>query len=168
MKKDRIVYFAIPIFFLLMLIDVHLTRAFLTFSNGAYIWNVHLLLLSFMFGAQVFSKRYMIITSLVLGIIFDLYYIGVLGIYAIVLPLLVWAMYLLYDTLFENPFTMFFGMIILVTLQELATAGIQLLFHLTTINGAFFVARFLGPTLLINIGLFVLAYFPFKKLFAIE
>ena len=75
-------------------------------------------------------------------------------------------MYLLSGVLYRNVFTMFFGTVILVTAYELLTVSIQLLFNLTTVSWNFFIARFLGPTLLLNLLLFVIFVFPFKKLFA--
>lgn len=168
MGKKRIRYWAVPLFFLAMLVDAQLSRILLSVSKGEYIWNVNLLLLFLMFGVKKLSKRYMLLASLAIGIVCDFYYIGVLGIYAVIVPLMVWLMYLLYDMIYQNAFTMFFGMVILATLQEVALVSIQLLFGLTTINGAFFVARFLGPTLLINIALFIVGYFPLKKLFILE
>ncbi len=163
-NKELINYCAAPLFFILMLVDAHVTRAF----HGMYIWNSHVLLLLMMFSVKLLSKRYLITTALILGGIFDLYYIGVLGIYAVVMPLMVWAMYLLEDAIYENIFTQFFGMVILVTVFELFTMGIQVFFRLTTINPVFFVTRFLGPTLLLNIVIFFLLYLLYQRLFERE
>ncbi|GAA3017804.1 rod shape-determining protein MreD [Tetragenococcus solitarius] len=168
MSKVKKQYVAAPIFFLIMLLDSHLTRTFLSWSNEANIWKTHLLLLILMFCVPKFSKRYMITTAIILGGIFDLYYVGVLGIYAVSLPLAVWGMYLLYDLLYQNIFTMFFGWIILVTGYELAAAGIQVIFKLSSINPIFFATNFLGPTLLINILFFFIIYYIVKVLFRWE
>lgn len=154
--------------FLLMLIDAHSTRIFTGWSQGDYIWSVHFLLLLMLFSAASMPKNFMVILSLVLGSIFDLYYIGVLGIYAVTLPLVVWMMYLFYDTLYRNFFTYFFGMIILITGFEIVTLGIQYFFQLTGVQFVFFITRFLAPTLFINIVLFFILYYPLKKLFPRE
>lgn len=167
-KREKIQLFTGFFCFIVMLLDAHFTRALTDWGQGTYIWNTHLLLLLFLFGAATMSKRYMITTALIIGSIFDLYYIGVLGIYAVALPLVVWLMYVLSETLYQNLFTYFFGMIILVTGFELITMGIQLFFDLTVVNPIFFVTRLLGPTLFVNIMLFFLLYYPLKKLFANE
>lgn len=165
MSKVKKQYVAAPIFFLVMLLDSHLTRTLLSWSDAANIWKTHLLLLILMFCVPRFSKRYMITTAIILGGIFDLYYIGVLGIYAVSLPLAVWSMYLLSELLYQNIFTMFFGWIILVTGYELAAAGIQIIFKISTINPIFFATNFLGPTLLVNILFFFIIYYIVKVLF---
>lgn len=167
-KKDTVKYYAAPTFFILMLLDGQFTRLLENWSRNYYIANAHLLLLGLMCGCMVLSKRYMLITSVVLGMLFDMYYVGVLGIYMVALPLSVWLMYALADTLYRNVFTMFFGMIIFVTLFELVTLSIQMLFKLADVSDMFFISRFLGPTLLINMLLFIIFIFPFKKLFVIE
>lgn len=165
MKKETMNYFMAPLFFFVMLIDAHLTSTFISWSHDTYVWGVHLLLLLMLFSGNLLSKRYMILSALLIGSIFDLYYIGVLGIYAVALPLVIWLMYIMHEAIYQNILTRFFGMIILITSLELITAGIQALFNLTAINGIFFVTRFLGPTLLINIIFFFVLYYPMKRLF---
>lgn len=167
-KADYIKYFAGIFFFFMFLLDGQITRFLEKWTQDVYIASAHLCLLALLCGAKYLPKGYMITTAVIIGILYDLYYIGVIGIFAVGLPLMVWLMYLLSATLYQNVFTMFFGMIILTTSLELVTLGIQLLFKLTTVNSSFFVTRFLGPTLLLNIGLFILFVYPFDKLFNYE
>lgn len=166
MRKETLNYFMAPLFFFIMLVDAHLTNALTTWNQGTYIWSTHLLLLFLLFSSNQLSKRYMILSTLVIGGLFDMYYIGVLGIYMVALPLVVWLMYLMENVIHQNIFTYFFGMIVFVTAFDLITASIQVVFKLTTINGMFFITHFLGPTLLINIVLFFALYYPLKKLFS--
>lgn len=166
--KENVKYYAIPFFFFMMLVDGQATRLMEVWTKDAYVAKFHFLILALMCGCRALPKRYMVITALVLGCIYDLYYIGVLGIYAVALPILVWVVYGMSKTLYRNIFTMFFGLIILITGFELATLGIQLLFKLVSVNGTFFITRFLGPTLLMNMIVFAIFIFPFKKLFVIE
>ncbi|MDN6250850.1 MAG: rod shape-determining protein MreD, partial [Tetragenococcus koreensis] len=72
MNKVKKQYVAAPIFFLVMLLDSHLTRTLSAWSDGANVWKTHLLLLILMFCVPKFSKRYMITTAIILGSIFDL------------------------------------------------------------------------------------------------
>ncbi|MFY1067483.1 rod shape-determining protein MreD [Enterococcus sp. AD013-P3] len=165
-EKKYLPYYAAPVLFLLMLVDTQITRLFDTATQHVYLANAHLFLIALMVGCMSLSKRYMLIAGVVLGLLFDCYYIGAIGIYTVAIPFAVWMMYLLSGVLYRNVFTMFFGTVILVTAYELLTVSIQLLFNLTTVSWNFFIARFLGPTLLLNLLLFVIFVFPFKKLFA--
>lgn len=164
MVKDKKKIYIAFVFFLIMLLDAHLTRAFIAWGNGTNVWTTHLLLLVLMFCAPKFSRRYMLIVSIILGSIFDLYFMGILGVYAVSLPLVVWLMDLLSEILYQNIFTMFFGTIILITGYEVIVAAIQFLFKVSTISPVFFIAQVLGPTLLINMLFFFLLYFISSRL----
>ncbi|EEV34101.1 rod shape-determining protein MreD [Enterococcus gallinarum] len=169
MKKNTYLkYFAGAFFFLMMLLDGQLTRLLERWTQDNYIASAHLLLIAFLCGARYLPKNYLIIIALIIGCLYDLYYIGIIGIYAVAFPMIVWIMYILNKTLYQNIFTMFFGMIIFVTGLEMVTLGIQLLFKIATVNTSFFVSRFLAPTLLLNIILFVILVIPFMKLFKEE
>lgn len=165
MKKQYLAYYAAPTLFILMLVDSQLTRIFTNVTENVYLANAHLFLIALMVCCHVLPKRYMLITGLVLGLLFDTYYISVIGIYAVSIPAIIWLMYLLHSILYRSIFTMFFGTVILVTVYEVLPLLIQVLFNLTTVKVSFFISHSLGPTLLINLLLFVLFIFPFKRLF---
>ncbi|THE15846.1 rod shape-determining protein MreD [Enterococcus hirae] len=168
LKKDTMKYYLPIVLFLLILIDGHLTRMMISWSNGNYMASSHILILVLMFCSLTFPKRYMLITTIVLGIIFDSYYIGVIGIYAVAIPLLVFVMYAMKSVIHINIFTEFFSLIIFVTGYELFTLGVQMVFKLATVNSTFFITKYLGPTLLLNMLLFALLVVPLKKLFRDE
>lgn len=167
-KASYAKYYAIPFFFLMMLLDGHITLWIESWLKNQYTANAQLLLLAMLCGARYLPKNFMLLTAIVFGCLYDLYYIGVIGIYAVGIPLMVWLMYILANTLYQNFLTLLFGMIIFLTSLELVTWGIQLLFNLATVDSSFFITRFLGPTLLINIVLFLIFSIPFQKLFKYE
>ena len=67
------------------------------------------------------------------------------------------------DVIHVNIFTEFFSMIIFVTGYELFTMVVQLIFKLAVVNNTYFITRFLGPTLLLNMIIFVLFIFPLRN-----
>lgn len=148
-----------------MLLDAQLSQRLLNNGADPVVWRVHLMLIFMLFATRYLSRKYMITLSLCLGIVFDLYYLGLVGIYAVVLPLMIWLIYLVHKFLFQNIYNLFFGMIILVTSFEVLNLSLQLMFNLIHVDLLYFVTKVLGPTLLINIGLFCLSFFPAKKLF---
>ena len=165
MIRRNLYYFTPVLFFFLMLIDAHLTQIFIATSQNHYIWRAHLVLIAMLIAVKQLSKHYMITVALIIGSLFDLYYLGILGIYAVVFPVTIWLMYLIYGILFENDFNLFFGMIIFVTFFELFIVGLQLMFNLIRIDLIYFVTQLLAPTLLLNIGLYLLSMYPLKKIF---
>ncbi|MGM0126204.1 rod shape-determining protein MreD [Enterococcus sp. AZ194] len=168
LRKEYVKYYAPAVFFLLMLIDGQLTRSVGIWSNGGYLANVHILLLAVLCGCMTLPRRFMIITTIIIGIIYDSYYIGVIGIFSVALPVTVLCMYALAKTINTNVFTIFFGYIIFITSFEVISLVIQFIFKLAIIDGSVFIAQYLAPTLLLNMGLFVLLIVPFRKLFVIE
>ncbi|WP_288226115.1 rod shape-determining protein MreD [uncultured Enterococcus sp.] len=150
--------------FFLFLLDAHITRIIASLTDNVYVANAHLALLVLLILSRVIDERFLLGTSLFLGILYDLYYIGVIGIYAVIFPLLVLLFYLFKKTIQQNILTLFFTIVISVTLFELISLLLQSVFGLTGISGDFFVPRYLGPTLLFNILTFVILIFPLEKI----
>ncbi|MBM7712103.1 rod shape-determining protein MreD [Enterococcus xiangfangensis] len=150
--------------FLLFLFDAHVTQLATNLMNNTYVANAHLALLVLLIVSRVVNERFLLGTALVLGILYDLYYIGVVGIYAVIFPLLVMLFYLFRKTIQQNILTLFFTIIISVTLFESISLLLQTIFGLTGISSDFFVPRYLGPTLLFNILIFVILIFPLEKI----
>lgn len=165
LKKNRI-YFAPVLFFLLMLIDGQLTWASDAWTDGAYLASAHLVLLAFMMATQCFSKRYLLITAVIVGMICDSYYLGIIGIYTVALTGTVMLMFTFIRVIHMNLVTGFFGMIIFVTVYELIAVGLQVIFQLSNVLPTLFITKVLGPTLLFNMLIYVILAYPFKRLFS--
>jgi rod shape-determining protein MreD len=97
-----------------------------------------------------------------------MYYLGIIGVYAVGFPMVVWLMYLFHSLFYQNMTTLFFSWVISLTLFQLFTLGIQIGFKLARFDGQFFVVNFLGPTLLLNICYFFLFMWPLKSLFRLK
>lgn len=147
-----------------MLIDSHITALFTAMSQGIYLASSHFLLLLVLVASSYFPKRYMLITMLILGLLYDSYYVGIIGIYTVAFPLIAYLMYSMGNTMNNNVFTLFFGWIILITLFEVYVMAVQKIFEFSDVSTIFFVARYLGPTLLLNMITFIIFTLPFKRL----
>lgn len=170
MKRFKIQYltYLYLVFFLLMLLDAHITNFFTNFNHNTSVWQSELLLLVMLFAAGRLPQRYMILSALSIGILFDIYYLGLIGIYAVALPFVVWLMYLFHSIYYQNLMTLFFSWIVSLTAVQLITLGLQLLFKITVINGEFFVTNSVAPTLVLNILYFAVLMFPLKKIFKLD
>ena len=138
-----------------MLIDAHLTKSFETWTSNVYFASSHLLLLAFMFAVPNFSKRYLLITSLILGFICDSYYIGIIGIYTVALTISVMLMYTFKEVIQTNLLTGFWDRHF-TTLYELIAVLIQVAFHLADVSPILFITC-VGPYIAIEHG--VVCYF---------
>jgi rod shape-determining protein MreD len=163
-RKDQLKYVAPIIFFFLMLIDAHLTKTIETWTDNTYFASAHFLLLAFLFVVPQMSRRYLITVSLIIGFICDCYYTGIIGFYSVALTATVVLMFIFKDVIQTNLLTGFFGMVIFVTLYEMIAMLLQVIFHISNIHPLVFVTEVLGPTLLLNMLIFVLFSYLFKKL----
>ncbi|MGX7149572.1 rod shape-determining protein MreD [Enterococcus ureasiticus] len=167
-RKENVKYYAPVVFFLLMLLDGQLTQAARNITDNVYFANAHFMLLAFLMAVPNLSKRYLVITAVVLGMICDSYYIGIIGIYTVALTATVMMMYRFQRVVHTNLLTAFFGMIIFVTTYELIAVGLQIVFHISNVAPLLFITKVLGPTLLFNMLIFVVFSYPLKRLFANE
>lgn len=163
-RRTTLKYITPFLLFFLFLLDAHVTRLITSWTNNVYVANAHLALLVLLIISRVVDERFLLGTSLILGILYDLYYIGVIGIYAVIFPVLVMLLYFFKKTIQQNILTLFFTIVISVTLFELISLLLQTIFGLTGVSGNFFVPRYLGPTLLFNIITFVILIFPLEKI----
>lgn len=163
-SRTTLKYITPFLLFFLFLIDAHVTRIIATWTDNIYVANAHLALLVLLIVSRVVNERFLLGTSLILGILYDLYFIGVIGIYAVIFPLLVMGFYFFKKIIQQNILTLFFTVVISVTFFELISLLLQTVFGLTGVSGDFFVPRYLGPTLLFNILTFVILIFPLEKI----
>lgn len=156
------------LFFFLMLLDAHITSLIGSWDKNTKVWQSQLLLLVMLFAVSKLSKRFMISAAILIGILLDLYFLGIIGIYAVGLPLVVWVMYLFHSLFYQSLTNLFFSWVISLTLLQIITIGLQLGFKLAKIDGEFFVVNFFAPTLLLNIGYFLVFLWPLKKLYQLN
>lgn len=94
-RRTTLKYITPFLLLFLFLLDAHVTRIIASLTDNVYVANAHLALLVLLIVSRVVDERFLLGTSLVLGVLYDLYYIGVIGIYAVIFPLLVMLFYLL-------------------------------------------------------------------------
>ncbi|MBW1605806.1 rod shape-determining protein MreD [Lactobacillus sp. Sy-1] len=100
-----------------------------------------------------------------IGFIMDMFYFGTLGVYLFILPLTVYVCRFLYRYLsatFISGFLMYFiGLTISMSFSFLANRFVDLA-NITATN---FLVSVLGPTLALNLVLFIITYYPVSLLF---
>lgn len=108
-------------------------------------------------------RNKMILYAIIFGFLYDSYYVGVLGIYVAIFPLIVYVTDKLKQVLNPNPITI--GMMFFINLSILETMlyWIYKILGFTVIDMNTFMAIRLGPTLLLNLVFFIVAFYPLKK-----
>lgn len=103
--------------------------------------------------------------SFLAGIIFDLYYTGILGIFTFLLPLMVYLNREAFG--FFRPTFINVCLIYLIDVTMLTTMfyWANQLIGFTTVSATEFIAKTLGPTLAYNMFFFVILYLPLRRYF---
>ena len=106
----------------------------------------------------------MLVYSLLFGLIYDSYYVGILGVYVLLFSLIIYLTEKLKKVLNPNPIVI--GMMVIINLSLIETY-LYLFYQVlgyTKINWTTFLADRLGPTLLLNLVLFIIVFYPLKKI----
>ncbi|GAB2025350.1 rod shape-determining protein MreD [Lactovum odontotermitis] len=165
MSRWAFQFFSPIILFCLMLIDGQFSN-FLANTFSQFIFPVsHFFLIFLMYSTLKHHLTYLLIMSTALGIIYDSYFLGVIGIAAAIFPLISLFLYEIRETVFQNRWTRIFTIIIIVFTFEAASFGIEYGFGLATIGPLDFVLKELAATLVLNIILAVILQWPLESFY---
>ncbi|MDU6524142.1 MAG: rod shape-determining protein MreD, partial [Enterococcus sp.] len=74
-QRTTLKYITPVLLFLLFLLDAHITRIMASWTDNVYVANAHFALLVLLIVSKVIDERFLLGTALILGILYDLYYI---------------------------------------------------------------------------------------------
>lgn len=131
--------------------------------DGKYIFVPRFLLLALFFFAIYGSSKHGIIFAFIFGLLFDMVYTEIIGIYLFLFPLATYVLMTMMRIIQTNIVLVSFVSIICVALLESAVYFMNLLIHITDITFASFTDIRLLPTLALNFLFVVLAAYPFKR-----
>lgn len=160
-KTSTLIPLVITFFFLL---DGILTVIFSgQFFEGTKIMAPRLIILVLILMSFYIPKTRMLIYGVIFGLIYDSYYVGILGVYVLLFPLVVYLTEKMKKVLNPNPIVIGMMIIINLSLIEIYLYLFYQVLGYTTINWVTFLADRLGPTLLLNLVLFIAVFYPLKK-----
>ncbi|PWF99564.1 rod shape-determining protein MreD [Levilactobacillus bambusae] len=108
---------------------------------------------------------HLVVWAAIIGGIFDLYYTSIFGVYVFIFPLVVFTTRALNNYLQPNFLSGLLIYFIDITLVESLGYVAANAVHLTSTSGTDFLVFTLGPTLALNLALYVILYFPIRWLF---
>lgn len=164
--KFKTTIFAPMLIFFGLLFDGLISAVFSEYlytENGS-VMVPRLIILIFVLLSFYLPKNKMILYGIIFGFLYDSYYVGILGVYVAIFPLIVYVTNSLKQVLNPNPITI--GMMIFINLTILETMlyWIYKILGFTIIDMNTFMAGRLGPTLLLNLVFFIFTFYPLKKL----
>ncbi len=168
MSRFTFQFFTPLLLFFMMLLDGQLTTVFQNLSGGTLTPVCHLLLIFLVYSVTQHRHSYVVIVALFLGGVYDSYYVGILGIATLLLPLIALFVYNIQSAVFTNRWTRLFTLIIIVTLFEVASAIITSAFGFSKLNFLDFVVHQLAPTLLLNVVLAIILQYPLELFYKLR
>lgn len=134
------------------------------FLDSAYTLTPRLLLLSLVTSTYFFPKQPLFFYALLFGLFYDSYYLGVLGPYAAALGAIVYVQKRLQGYWGKRAYTPVVLFLVALLLLEIFIYAVYSLLGISGVGfGAFFIVRLL-PTILLNVVLFGILYYPLYRL----
>lgn len=123
-----------------------------------------IMLLLFVVFTLFFPKQPLFLYALLFGVMYDSYYTGILGIYVTAIASCIYLLKRSQKFISTAPIMVFIVYILSVCYVEIFVFGVYQLLGLATIPFATFLTTRLGPTVLLNLFILILFYYPFHKL----
>lgn len=164
MNKKHILYLSPLIFIILFVLDGQLSTLVTNWLPGVMTISSHILFILSIFYSVEMTLRGQLILMTLLGAIYDIYYLNVLGIGLTILPFMVYLIYYFYQHIKFNVLSNLIILLVILFGFEFGSFLLGRLFHLTNLSMYMFVFYSLAPTLLFNC-LMLVAIRPFFKKF---
>jgi rod shape-determining protein MreD len=128
----------------------------------------HLLLIFMVYTVTQHRHSYVLIVGVLLGIVYDSYFLGIFGIASLILPLIALFVYQIQTVVFTNRWTRLFTVIIIVFAFQVLSTLIVNLVGVVNVNFVSFIVRQLAPTLALNIVFAMLLQWPLEKMYRLR
>ncbi|HAQ08595.1 MAG TPA: rod shape-determining protein MreD [Bacillus bacterium] len=159
--------FSLPILFVFLFILESLFVELLpvsVFSNDR-ILAPHFLMAGILFLTAYLSPKHGIIYGFIFGLLFDVVYTEIIGIYLFMFPLIAYIFANMMRVLQTNIMIVSVLSLIGIAFLEIGAYEMMYLIKVTELNFSSFVSIRLIPTLILNLSFIVLAAYFFKKQF---
>lgn len=158
-KREKLIF---PLFyFFAFLLDgqtTHLLRIFFGDNTSVKMYFIVLLMI---YAVNYFPFKYLLSLTIIIGLLYDSYYYGVIGVYMVCFPLTLWLVETLTRVLSKSYFSTGVITLLAITFIELSSYSIRSVFQLTSETLTTFIASSLGPSLIINLLFVMIICFPF-------
>lgn len=122
----------------------------------------HFLLIMLIIMTAFYKRNVALIYAFILGILFDIYYTGVMGIYFAIFPFVVYITEKFLKVLQNNIVLVGLVAIFNVILSETLVYAFYYLIGTTTLSFADFIDYRLWTTILFNLAFYLVVFFPFR------
>lgn len=159
--------FLLPLFLLFLFIVESLFVQFLPGQafHSERIFVPHFLIVAIFFLTIYGSEKHGILYGMAFGLLFDVVYTEIIGIYLFLFPFVAYVitklMKIFQNNIFLGSLMTLFG----IALVELGSYEMNMLIHITNMDFMTFLNLRLFPTLLLNAAFIILVSYPLKRYF---
>ena len=168
MEQNRMLkhVYILPIFiFLALIMDGIIMNVFSShLISNQYVLTPRLVLFVLVIFTFFFPKQPLFLYAVLFGLIYDSFYSGILGLYAAGFGTIIYLLKKIHKYVVPSAVMLIIIYILALTSLEVFIFLIYLFLGHAEITFQLFVVTKLGPTLLLNIVLFIMLYYPFYKL----
>ena len=159
--------FILPLLFLLLFIVESLFVEYLPEKVFGFerIFVPHFLFIAILFLTIFVGRKHGIIYAAIFGLLFDVVYVEIIGIYFFLFPFISYLIYKLLQVLQANIITAFLAAILGVSLLEIGVYEMNYLIHVTDLDFIGYMNLRFYPTLILNAVVTLIVAYPLKWLF---
>lgn len=118
------------------------------------------------FMAVCFGKvDHIIPWAIFAGLMYDMFYTGIIGVFFVLFPLMIYITRWIIQYFEPSFIVLLLIYLIDTTVLTALSYGMNLIVGQTSVSIVGFIGRTLGPTLAFNLALYVVLYYPLKKIF---
>jgi rod shape-determining protein MreD len=159
--------FLLPLLFLFLFL---LESVFVQYIPPEVFGRNYILVPHFLFAGILFltiygGRKYGLIYAAIFGLLFDIVWIEIIGIYFFLFPLITYLISKIMHVLQTNIIVAFLISLVGIALLELGVYEMDFLIHITTLEFMSFIKIRFNPTLILNAAFLLLACYPLKRHF---
>ncbi|CAH2716257.1 Rod shape-determining protein MreD [Neobacillus rhizosphaerae] len=159
--------FLLPLLFLFLFL---LESLFVQYLPAGLFGRNRIVAPHFLFAALLFltifvGKKQGIIYAAIFGLLFDIVYIEIIGIYFFLFPLITYLVSKIMQTMQANIFIAFLVSLFGIALLEVGVYEMYRLIHVTTLDFMSFINLRFYPTLIFNAAFIIIVGYPLKRQF---
>lgn len=159
--------FLLPLLFLFLFL---LESLFVQYIPAEVFGHHYILVPHFLFAGILFltiyaGKKYGIIYAAIFGLLFDIVWIEIIGIYFFLFPFIAYLVSKIMHILQTNIIVTFVVSLVGIALLEMGVYEMDYLIHVTNLEFMSFIQMRFYPSLILNAAFIILAAYPLKRHF---
>ncbi|HEM3725694.1 TPA: rod shape-determining protein MreD [Streptococcus suis] len=167
MRNRVLEFFMFPILFFILMMDGQVSTLLSNISVGLFAISSHILLMLAIFYANYVPLSISLVVFALLGLVYDVVYLGFIGMATTTLPLVIFCIYFYFQGVGSKRTINLLILLVSIFQFEFISYLFARVFQMTNLSVFIFVFNKLLPSLLFNLILFLLIQPMLERIFGI-